>query len=372
MLDLRLFLSVAGDPPPGAITGGQDMVGLGGLALCLVLTAIALISIRRANAARRECREMRRKARRNARSMEELLRTVRMAETIGELGVWQYEMATCEQHWSEGMRAIFGVADDEPFVAGDAETLLFANDIDLVESVMLHCEDTEPFSLRFDARDLTGAPLCLQVQAYNLRRSDGEVVRVVAVVRDITQQAIHERELELEKARALSEAQEARALASTDPLTGLANRRRVMGELDHLIVRARQSRQSLSLIVFDLDHFKSVNDTFGHPVGDMVLQRVGEIAIDQARDTDLVGRVGGEEFVWIVPKADEMAAHMLAERLRHAIAVRSGFGSVPGVTASVGCAEMAATDSSLSLFARADAALYAAKNGGRNQVRLAA
>ena len=139
-----------------------------------------------------------------------------------------------------------------------------------------------------------------------------------------------------------------------------------------MLMKSRRTCDKLALVLFDLDHFKSINDTYGHPEGDKVLRKVAEIAQAQARETDLVGRVGGEEFVWIVPGVDEDKAHCLAERLREAIAEQSRIGAIPGVTTSVGCAEMHPGDSSLSLLARADGALYAAKNAGRNRVRMAA
>ena len=126
------------------------------------------------------------------------------------------------------------------------------------------------------------------------------------------------------------------------------------------------------MIVFDIDHFKTVNDTYGHPEGDKVLRRIATVAKEQARASDVIGRIGGEEFAWIVPGADESFAKLVAERLRLAIAVDGVSGEVPMVTVSMGIAAIESGDTSLSLFARADAALYSAKNAGRNTVRLAA
>ena len=348
--------------------GGSDML----LVACIVLGIVALTAVVGVFSQRRKTRTAARLARARARTLSELLRTIRMAESIADLGIWQFDPATGGQFWSEGMRAIFGIEHDDLFVAGDAETVLFANDIDLVASVMLHRDETETFDLRFDITDFQDQARSISVQACNLRSASGGVDRVIAVVRDVTDQVTRERELQASRALALSEAERARELASTDPLTGLANRRRVMAELDRMLMRARHSKAPLTLVVFDIDHFKSINDTYGHPQGDAVLRRVAEIALVQARETDLVGRVGGEEFIWIVPRTDEESAHSLADRLRRAIALGSSVGNVPGVTVSVGCAEMAAGDTALSLFARADDALYQAKNSGRNQVRLAA
>ncbi len=349
--------------------------GLGHQALiagCFLLAVIALVLIAATISARSEARFAGRLARERAERMGELLRTVRMAESIAELGVWQYDPVRDVQQWSEGMRILFGVDKHEEFVAGDAETLLFANDIDLVGQVMARSDEDGPFELYYDIHGYDGMPRSISVQACNLRNKEGEVAHVVAVVRDVTDQVKRERQLEQSRVSALQEASIARELAQTDPLTGLANRRRVMAALDQMVVRAQEKSQPLALVLFDIDHFKSVNDTYGHPHGDKVLQQVAKLAMEQARDGDIVGRVGGEEFVWIVPGADQSFARIVAERLRLAISMGTAIGDRPPVTISVGITSMMQGDASLKLFARADAALYEAKGAGRNRVRMAA
>ena len=342
------------------------------LAICALLGAALVAALFAFYLARQAARASAEMAEARSREQSELLRTVRMAEEVAELGFWQFNPATQSQQWSAGMRTLFGVEYDEPFLDGDAETVLFATNIDLIGSVRLHADEVDPYELRFDITDNEGRARTLSAQASNIRLSNGDIARVIAVVRDVTQQVAQQRELELSRERAVSEAETAKVMASTDGLTGLANRRHVMSELDRMLVKTRRSRDQLALILFDLDHFKSINDTYGHPEGDKVLRKVAQIAQAQARDTDLVGRVGGEEFVWIVPGVDEEIAHSLAERLRKEIAAHGRTGAIPSVTTSVGCAEMHPGDSSLSLFARADGALYEAKNSGRNQVRIAA
>ena len=145
-----------------------------------------------------------------------------------------------------------------------------------------------------------------------------------------------------------------------------------MCELDRMILSSRTSDLPLVLILFEIDHFKSVNDTYGHPEGDRVLQRVAELAHGQARDGDLVGRIGGEEFVWIIPGVNGPQAEALAERLRAVVSHKSAVGAVPGVTVSAGLAVLEPSDTSLTIFSRADAALYDAKHAGRNLVQVAA
>ncbi|MEP5173700.1 MAG: GGDEF domain-containing protein [Erythrobacter sp.] len=342
------------------------------LALCVVLCLVSIIVTLSAIGARRETRFAVQLARERAGRIGDLLHTARTVESIAELGIWQFDPATGNQEWSDGMQALFGVGPDERFVEGDAETLLFANDVDLIGQVLVREHETEPYTLHYNIHGFDGLHRSMSVQAYNLRDSGSKVLRVVAVVRDVTDQVERERELEQSRAYAVREARKARELAETDALTELANRRRVMSELDRLVVRAREQHQSLSVIVFDIDHFKSVNDTYGHPEGDRVLKQIAAIAMRQAREGDVVGRVGGEEFVWLVPGANGGQARILAERLRIAVSSGSSVGAMSPVTVSIGFTSLIPGDASLSLFARADAALYEAKHAGRNRVRMAA
>ncbi|MEL6738958.1 MAG: GGDEF domain-containing protein, partial [Pseudomonadota bacterium] len=260
--------------------------------LVLVAAALALVamgSLWSVFTTRSENRQLARIARRRAHSMNELLRTVRMAESIADLGVWQYNPSSDTQQWSEGMRQLFGVDHHDDFVAGDAETLLFANDINLVGDVSRRATERAPFTLRYDIHGYDGVPRSISVQACNLFGEGSAVARVIAVVRDVTDEVSRERHLENSRIEAEQEAKLARKLAETDALTGLANRRLVMTQLDHMILEARRQSYPLVLIVFDIDRFKHVNDTYGHVEGDKVLKSVAEIAMGQAREMDVVG-----------------------------------------------------------------------------------
>ena len=140
---------MAGPEPSGSALAG--LLGPDALfGITLLLGVVAVVAVIGVIMARRETRFAARVARQRARKMSELLRTVRMAESIAELGVWQYDPATGEQKWSSGMRALFGVDHNDPFVDGDAETLLFANDINLIDGVAEHRDTREPFELRYD------------------------------------------------------------------------------------------------------------------------------------------------------------------------------------------------------------------------------
>lgn len=158
--------------------------------------------------------------------------------------------------------------------------------------------------------------------------------------------------------------------ADTDPLTGLLNR----GAFFREVALLRSQDEAGWLVVLDVDHFKSVNDRFGHDVGDRALERVGETIRRAVRRGDLVGRLGGEEFAIYLPHADQEEAMVIAERVRSLIAESPAFewgGQSHHVTVSLGLAQDGEEPLRDNLR-RADIAMYRAKDSGRNQVALAA
>jgi diguanylate cyclase (GGDEF)-like protein len=167
--------------------------------------------------------------------------------------------------------------------------------------------------------------------------------------------------------------QQLRAAARTDAKTGLLNAAAWQREADIEITRVVRTKESLALLLVDVDHFKRVNDTHGHLVGDQVLAALAESFRQQVRDSDVVGRFGGEEFVVLLPDADVAEASKVAERLREQVGaapVMVASGEVR-VTVSVGVAVLGPPgDDIAGLMARADLALYRAKEAGRNRVRL--
>jgi diguanylate cyclase (GGDEF)-like protein/putative nucleotidyltransferase with HDIG domain len=156
-----------------------------------------------------------------------------------------------------------------------------------------------------------------------------------------------------------------RELASIDPLTDLANHRRFHERLGEEFSRARRHGRDLSLVLIDLDHFKHVNDLHGHPVGDEVLQETAARLRRYAREGDLIARVGGEEFAWLMPETPPAAAFDVAERARSLIS-RTPFAGVGSLTASAGICDLAWADTPGDLNRLADGALYWAKRNGRN------
>lgn len=161
-------------------------------------------------------------------------------------------------------------------------------------------------------------------------------------------------------------------LAFTDPLTGIDNRRSMMRRLAAAISGARRHGRPLAAAMLDLDHFKTINDNYGHDVGDAVLIIVAQRLSERLRGEDVVGRLGGEEFLVLLPDADVEAASVVVDALRHRVAdapIQAGHHDVE-VTVSAGLAAWAGEDAD-ELVRRADSALYAAKAAGRNAVRSA-
>jgi diguanylate cyclase (GGDEF)-like protein/PAS domain S-box-containing protein len=181
----------------------------------------------------------------------------------------------------------------------------------------------------------------------------GELARLSTIMRDISEQKRLEEQLEEQ--------------ATHDLLTGVSNRLRFEQVLSHEIHRSDRDRTPLSLIMFDLDHFKEVNDTCGHAVGDTVLTEVAERVARAIRSSDLLARWGGEEFMVLLPETGRTGAYNLAEKLRLVVAETS-FPEVGPLTISLGVTQRRPGEAEDPLLSRVDSALYRAKSAGRNRV----
>jgi diguanylate cyclase (GGDEF)-like protein/PAS domain S-box-containing protein len=163
--------------------------------------------------------------------------------------------------------------------------------------------------------------------------------------------------------------------ANTDALTGISNRRHFMVQAEQEMRRARRFARDMAVMMIDLDHFKNVNDSLGHAAGDAVLEGVVRAALESLRESDVMGRLGGEEFAVILPETNLAAGLEVAERLRAHVAASpiETVGHRLLCTASIGVAQLHAQDITIDdLLRRADEALYAAKDKGRNRVECAA
>ncbi len=192
--------------------------------------------------------------------------------------------------------------------------------------------------------------------------ANGEITHFVAIKDDISERKKLEAEL--------------RVLATIDPLTGLLNRRSFFALAEQEVSRLRRHPGQLSVVMLDVDHFKAINDQYGHPAGDAVLQGLAAHCGKCLREADILGRVGGEEFACVMPETPLEKALRAAERLRAAIAAKRimlADGQEVAITISIGVAAFADTDANIgAALQRADLALYAAKQAGRDCIRSAA
>ena len=209
------------------------------------------------------------------------------------------------------------------------------------------------FALRDDLNELMG----------QLRNTSGdlrsELFRAQNRVGDLEETIRQQRE----------ELREARLVMTLDGLTNVANRAAFDAAIVQALVHARRTNGLLTLMIFDLDHFKKINDTYGHPSGDDVLRTVSKVLLDTVRQDDFVARIGGEEFAAILPNSGKREAASIAERIGHAIR-RLQFSHKQehfSVTISTGIASWDRTEPAESLYERADQALYKAKKSGRDR-----
>ena len=197
-----------------------------------------------------------------------------------------------------------------------------------------------------------GTRFTASITAAAVRGPDGEALGLVNTMRDVSERRRHETELVRR--------------ANLDGLTGLLNRTSFDATLAIEVSQAQAAGRSMTLALLDLDRFKQINDEHGHPVGDAVLMETAERLRDLSRDTDQLGRVGGEEFAWILPDTEPPAAERAAERACAAIR-EADFAGAGRVTISIGVCSLANATDLDQLYRRADLALYAAKRAGRDR-----
>lgn len=214
----------------------------------------------------------------------------------------------------------------------------------------------KPFRTVFINKRKDGSFFYSEQSIAPLRNAEDEVTHFVSISQDVTKRMGREQQL-LE-------------IANNDPLTGLYNRRAAEQALEQHINKARGSGKPFSLIICDIDHFKSINDRYGHPAGDRVLKSVSAILLQSIRVGDIAARWGGEEFLILVTDSSLQQSMGLAERIRNCLEGLLLEETVT-VTMSLGVAELAEGETGACLIQRADNALYKAKRSGRNRVELA-
>lgn len=236
----------------------------------------------------------------------------------------------------------------------------------------------EPFIVKDAALDarfadnplVTGDPYIRSYAGIPLRTPDGYNVGTLCAI-DTSPREFPEHEVAILEnfAKVVVDELELRQIASTDVLTGAFSRRAWLEKARPEIKRAERYGRPLSVMIMDIDRFKSVNDTYGHPVGDIVIKRLAELAMQAIRDSDAFGRFGGEEFVVLLPETKLSEALILAERIRIAFS-EIEIEALQGIRSSIsiGLTERYGGEMELDpLLERADRALYEAKNSGRNR-----
>ena len=304
-------------------------------------------------------------------NLSERIRLLDQAEAAAHIGHWRVNSVNQTVFWSPQVFRMHGLPEDRPPSLEQAIGLYHPDDRAVVSQVVAEALSSgQPFA--FEARIVRpdGAIRHVATQGERDYSSTDDAIGLFGLIRDVTEQIEARKVLQDARDAANRSAERAMALASTDALTGLANRRRIVEYLDATLSDVADGDAGLSVVLFDIDHFKAVNDRYGHDVGDEVLKRVAASAIEGLRSTDLIGRYGGEEFVIILPRTDADTALQIAERVRSRIEASRG-GAQPRVTVSLGVATTQGDDTGHVILKRADVALYAAKDAGRNRLRLA-
>ncbi|MFI8740493.1 sensor domain-containing diguanylate cyclase [Stutzerimonas zhaodongensis] len=229
--------------------------------------------------------------------------------------------------------------------------------------------EQRPYLLRFkNYQPITGLEdfMYQNTTLMPLKALNGSIEQVCLIIYDVTDVATNRRQLQAAN-------QELQRLSSTDRLTGLFNRGHWEEMLRQDYARHRRYERNAALVMFDIDHFKKINDSYGHQAGDAVIQQTAELVRQCTRDADIAGRYGGEEFVVLLPDTDSEGAVTFAERLRQSIEAHEVVheGRSIRFTVSLGIADLSEpTNGYAQLIERADIALYSSKASGRNQVTL--
>ena len=301
-------------------------------------------------------------------------RLLQLAEEVGGVGHWRVDLQDNSLFWSAEVFRIHGLHSTELPSLEDAIDAYAPEDRELVNYII---EDSilKKRSFQFSARIVRPDDTIRHVESRGQVETNakGEAIAVFGVFQDVTERTLAMQELAEAHRQARRDAHEAKVLSETDQLTGIANRRRILELLDEAMRTADRTQGELCIAMFDIDHFKSINDQLGHGVGDDVLKGIARCCLKGLRSDDHLGRLGGEEFLIVLPGTTTEAANRVVERLRSSIESLVWQADPKlTVTASFGIARYRPDIDQAKLLHAADSALYAAKREGRNRLRIAA
>jgi len=281
-------------------------------------------------------------------------RTLNEAQRIAHIGNWHLDLKQGGLSWSDEIYRIFEIepahfnASYEAFLG-----VVHPDDREAVDlSFRYSLEHHQPYAITHRLLMADGRIKYIHERGESYYAKDGTPEYTIGTVQDITERVLLEQELS--------------RLATTDTLTGIPNRRSFNQWLEREVATANRYAAAFSLVMFDIDNFKQVNDEEGHDSGDRLLCHVAELAQDSMRKSDVLVRWGGDEFMLLLPHTPLQDAEQLAERLRVQVEKERFMGRA--VTLSLGLTEYRVGESPRQLLKRTDRALYEAKHSGRNTV----
>lgn len=303
------------------------------------------------------------------RDLQELATSKRMleaAERAAKVGHWRHDPATDTIYWSEEAGRMLA-RTPLPVSLDEMVEMFHQDDRERISRLLVTAEETGiPFTFEARIDRFDGTPGYFECRNQVETSSQSGPPVIFGTIMDVTERAERMREMHRARMRAEHEVAEVRILAETDYLTGIPNRRKILSELATQVAQAISCERDLSIAMLDIDHFKSINDRFGHEAGDQTLIKVSEALKCHLLSGEMIGRMGGEEFLAIFPGCD-------AESVRQrCLAIGPAMGSVKWpeagmepVTVSIGIAQFDHEWSDDRLLRAADDALYLAKRNGR-------
>lgn len=308
---------------------------------------------------------------------------VRLALLCAGDSVWDFDIDSSAMHYADGWEALLGYdrAELEPTLEGYLRLIHPEDSAKFRASLESHVRgETSDFMCEFRVRSKDGGWRWLLSRGRLWSRAPGAPRHVIGTHTDITARKVAEVAMSRANTKLHSQIDEIRTLqmrlaeqAVRDPLTGLFNRRYLDGTLEREVARARREGHPLSIVMLDVDHFKRLNDSYGHQAGDEVLKALGDLLRADTRAEDIACRYGGEEFLVLLPSMPLETAKERAERWRSQLEQHDFvFGNFPlSVTASFGVSGYPHHGKTPDELTRAaDTALYSAKNNGRNRVEI--